>query len=129
MIHSFSSVQVWRKLCRLKLLQCSMKKLGGSPSTSRSRVSSTVQTRLRISVHTCMDSRGVHNSLNHGSYLGLPSLVGRSKKWTFAFLKDMLRKRLLGLAHKFLCKPRKEIMLKAVAQTLPTFCMGFLNYR
>lgn len=29
----------------------------------------------------------VHHSLNHGKYLGLPSLVGRSKRNAFAFIK------------------------------------------
>lgn len=44
----------------------------------------------------------VHNSINHGSYMGLPSLVGRSKKSAFAFIKYMFVKMMKGWTHKFL---------------------------
>jgi hypothetical protein len=37
---------------------------------------------------------GVRHVLGTGTYLGLPSMVGRSKKETFAFIKDRIWKRI-----------------------------------
>lgn len=66
----------------------------------------------------------IQNNFDHGRYLGLPSLVGKRKKSIFAFLKDMLQKRLQSWNHRFLSQAGKEILLKSVAQALPTFCMS-----
>ena len=37
---------------------------------------------------------GVRHVLGTGSYLGLPSMIGRSKKATFSFIKDRIWKRI-----------------------------------
>jgi len=57
-------------------------------------------------------------------YLGLPVHVGRSKVNTFAYLKDRVWKRMQGWNERFLSWARKEILIKAVAQAIPTFAMG-----
>lgn len=36
----------------------------------------------------------VHNDLTNTKYLGLPSLIGRSKKHVFSYLKEKARKRI-----------------------------------
>lgn len=36
----------------------------------------------------------VHEDIRHSKYLGLPSLVGRSKKAAFNFLKDKVGKKI-----------------------------------
>ena len=58
------------------------------------------------------------------TYLGLPTLVGRAKYQTFAYLKDRVWKKLLGWKGKLLSKARKEVLIKAVAQSIPTYMMG-----
>ena len=57
-------------------------------------------------------------------YLGLPVHVGKSKTATFAYVKDRIWKRMQGWNEKFLSWAGKEILIKAVAQAIPTFAMG-----
>ena len=49
------------------------------------------------------------------TYLGLPTLVGRAKYQTFAYLKDRVWKKLQGWKGKLLSKAGKEVLIKAVA--------------
>ena len=58
------------------------------------------------------------------SYLGLPTLVGRTKYLTFSYLKDRIWKKLQGWKGKMLSKAGKEILIKAVAQSIPTYTMS-----
>ena len=58
------------------------------------------------------------------SYLGLPTLVGRSKYQAFAFLKDKVWKKLQGWKGIMLSKAGKEVLIKVVAQSLSTYTMG-----
>ncbi|XP_074322969.1 uncharacterized protein LOC141659929 [Apium graveolens] len=67
---------------------------------------------------------GVYNGLGDGKYLGLPSLIGRSKKSVFNFLKDRVEKRIQGWGNKLLSKGGKMVLIKCVAQAIPSFCMS-----
>ena len=58
------------------------------------------------------------------SYLGLLTLVGRKKYHTFSFLKDKVWKMLQGWKGKKLSRAEKEILIKVVAQAIPTYTMG-----
>jgi hypothetical protein len=60
-------------------------------------------------------------------YLRLPAQVGRSKSGTFAYIKDRIWQRIQGWKEKFLSWAGKEILIKAVAQAIPTFAMGCFN--
>ena len=60
----------------------------------------------------------------HEKYLGLPSLVGKNKRNSFNAIKEKLSKKLAGLKEKMLSKARKEVLIKAVAQAIPTYTMG-----
>ncbi|XP_074287486.1 uncharacterized protein LOC141612574 [Silene latifolia] len=57
-------------------------------------------------------------------YLGLPTVVGRSKKALTDIIRDKLSKRLQGWRGKILSRAGKEVLLKAVANSLPTYVMS-----
>ena len=61
---------------------------------------------------------------NHGTYLGLPSQIGRKNSVVFNFIKKKVWQRLQGWSQKFLSRARKEIMLKTVAQVIPNYAMN-----
>jgi hypothetical protein len=67
---------------------------------------------------------GVKHVLGTGTYLGLPSMVGRSKKETFAFIKDRLWKRINSWRSRPLSKAGKEVMIKSVLQAIPEYVMS-----
>ena len=56
--------------------------------------------------------------------MGLPSLVGRNKKNTFKEVKEKLAKKLAGWKEKLLSKAGKEVLIKAIAQAIPTYTMS-----
>ncbi|CAL8084393.1 unnamed protein product [Prunus armeniaca] len=60
----------------------------------------------------------------HEKYLGLPTLAMRSKINMFQFVQDCLWKKLHGWNSKLLSAAGKEVLIKAVAQALPTYTMG-----
>lgn len=68
---------------------------------------------------------GVHNSLDYGRYLGLPSLVGRNKRRAFSFLKDRLWKGVCSWNGKFLSRAGKKILPKPFLLML-WVCLPFL---
>ncbi|XP_065638811.1 uncharacterized protein LOC136071439 [Quercus suber] len=61
---------------------------------------------------------------SHESYLGLPSLIGRSKRNTFAQLKQRVSNKLAGWKEKLLSSAGKEVLIKAVAQAIPSYTMS-----
>ncbi|XP_019170974.1 PREDICTED: uncharacterized protein LOC109166477 [Ipomoea nil] len=59
-----------------------------------------------------------------GKYLGLPMGVGRNKKEVFSYIEEKLKQRLSGWNKKVLSRAGKEVLLKSVAQALPTYTMS-----
>lgn len=59
-----------------------------------------------------------------GKYLGLPTYVGRSKRKCFEYLRERISMKINGWQEKLLSKAGKEILIKAVAQALPTYTMA-----
>jgi hypothetical protein len=60
----------------------------------------------------------------YDTYLGLPTLVGRSRTKAFKSIAKKVWKRLQDWKIKFLSQADKEVLLKAVIQAIPTYCMG-----
>ncbi|KAK9287640.1 hypothetical protein L1049_016077 [Liquidambar formosana] len=58
---------------------------------------------------------GISQTGIHGKYLGLPTLIGKSKKEVFGILRERVWKKLQGWKEKLLSKVGKEILIKVVA--------------
>ncbi|GAU10344.1 hypothetical protein TSUD_420480, partial [Trifolium subterraneum] len=67
---------------------------------------------------------GVKLVLGTGIYLGLPSMVGRSKKAIFSYIKDRIWKRINAWGGRAPSKAGKEIMIKSVLQAIPSYVMS-----
>ena len=66
----------------------------------------------------------VHVTSDHGTYLGLPSCIGRRKKAVFQSIRDKVWQKLQGWNMTMLSRAGKEILLKTVAQAMPNYTMN-----
>ena len=57
-------------------------------------------------------------------YLGLPTPEGQMSKGRFQNLQASLTKRLIQWGDGWLAQPGCEVLIKSVAQSLPTYIMG-----
>lgn len=60
----------------------------------------------------------------HERYLGLPTVTGKDKTKLFRGLADRVYQRVQGWDSKLLSKAGKEILIKAVAQSIPNYTMS-----
>ncbi|XP_074336668.1 uncharacterized protein LOC141673834 [Apium graveolens] len=66
---------------------------------------------------------GVHGDITTSNYLGLPSLIGRSKKRVLRFVKERVCKRIDSWKAKPISRAGKTVLIRNVAQSLPSYCM------
>ena len=66
---------------------------------------------------------GVNEIRSYEKYLGLPSLVGRDKKASFNYIKERVWRKLQGWEGKLISQADREVLIKAVAQAIPTYAM------
>ncbi|MCH79483.1 RNA-directed DNA polymerase (Reverse transcriptase) [Trifolium medium] len=67
---------------------------------------------------------GAYDTIGSGKYLGLPSMVGLNKKAIFSYLKDRIWKKCQSWNAHSLSRAGKEVLIKSVAQAIPSYCMG-----
>ncbi|XP_074318289.1 uncharacterized protein LOC141654887 [Silene latifolia] len=67
---------------------------------------------------------GVRVVDNPGKYLGLSTVIGHSKQALTALLRDKLSKKLQGWRGMLLSKAGREVLIKAVAQSISTYAMS-----
>lgn len=89
------------------------------------------KTSIFFSRNTSYDRRqeilaisGLAEASRYDTYLGLPTLVGKSRTQSFNGIKDRVWQRLNNWKVKFLSQASKEILLKAVVQAIPTYSMS-----
>ena len=60
-------------------------------------------------------------------YLGLPMAHGKSKVNTFKELQERITKRVMRWKEKFISKAGREILIKTIAQAIPTYTMSIFK--
>jgi hypothetical protein len=66
----------------------------------------------------------VKHVLGRDTYLGLPSMVGGSKKNKFAYLKDRIWKRINSWRGRTLLRAGKEVIIKSVLEAILSYVMS-----
>ena len=82
------------------------------------------QNVLGATKETLKNLLGVLEMREYKKYLGLPAVVGRNKRANLNYIKDRVWGKLQGWKEKMLSQARKEVLLKAVVQAIPTFAMS-----
>ena len=67
---------------------------------------------------------GVPKIKEYEKYLGIPTIVGRNKKASLNYIKELVWIKLQDWKEKLLSQAGREILLKAVVQAIPTFAMS-----
>lgn len=106
-----------------RILQLYERVTGQTINKEKSAVLFSANTKERNRLQVKQTLHIVKEAMND-RYLGLPVNVGLSKAGTFSYLKDRIWSKIQGWKEKMLSKARKEILIKAVAQAIPTFAMG-----
>ncbi|XP_074346258.1 uncharacterized protein LOC141685032 [Apium graveolens] len=83
--------------------------------------SSNVRTDKQAEIKNILQ---VHNDIGNSKYLGLPSLIGKSKKSVFNYLKDKIWAKVKSWNTKLLSRVGKALLLRNVAQTIPANTMS-----
>ncbi|KAL0434037.1 UNVERIFIED_CONTAM: hypothetical protein Slati_2738000 [Sesamum latifolium] len=69
---------------------------------------------------------GVAVVAKHEKYLGLPTVVGRSKKELFEGIKDRIWKKLHSWSSKQLSQAGRSVLLKSIIHMIPTYVIRYL---
>jgi hypothetical protein len=111
----------WRKLTSLLHTYelASGQRLNQSKTSIFFSRNTTTETRQEI-----LRMAGIPSTQSFDKYLGLPSLVGKSRNQAFKNIKERIWGRLNDWKLKFLSQAGKEILLKAVIQAIPTYSMS-----
>jgi ribonuclease HI len=67
---------------------------------------------------------GVPIIKQYEKYLGLPSFVGKNRTACFTQLKERVWSKLMGWKEKLLSQAGREVLIKSVAQAIPTYTMS-----
>ena len=71
-----------------------------------------------------LDILGPMQDSRHSKYLGLPSIIGKSKIEVFTKIKERVGRKLSGWKEKIISIGGREILIKAVVQAIPTYTMS-----
>jgi hypothetical protein len=80
--------------------------------------------RPQDSIDEVRDILQVQQASFESKYLGLPTPEGRMKSERFQPISERLAKRMLNYADRDMSFAGKEIMIKSVAQAIPTYIMS-----
>ncbi|XP_074374218.1 putative mitochondrial protein AtMg00310 [Apium graveolens] len=67
---------------------------------------------------------GINKAGVDSTYLVLPSTLGRNKTVILGYLKEHMRQKIQKWEGKYVSKGGKEVLIKSVAQSLPSYAMN-----
>ena len=73
---------------------------------------------------TILGMLGVPAIKQYEKYLGLPSFVGKAKYASFSQIKERVWSKLKGWKEKLISQAGREVLIKSVAQAIPTYAMS-----
>jgi len=83
--------------------------------------SNNVPTTRQMEIATLLGMKVVES---HDRYLGLLTLVRKSKTQIFSFIRDRIWKKLKCWKEKTLFRARREVLVTAVMQAILTYILG-----
>ncbi|XP_019155928.1 PREDICTED: uncharacterized protein LOC109152735 [Ipomoea nil] len=96
---------------------------GQSVNFHKSNISFSRNTALGVR-NDIASELGVEQAEDFGKYLGLPSVIGRNRKVVFSYIEQKLKQRFGSWNKRLLSMAGKEVLLKSVAQAMPTYTMS-----
>lgn len=107
----------------INILNAYEKASGQKINTSKSSVFYSPNTPLKVK-EEILRILGPMQDTRHKKYLSLPLLIGKSKNQVFAEIKERVGKKLAGLNGKLLSIGGRDILIKAIAQAVPTYTIS-----
>lgn len=71
-----------------------------------------------------LDTLKLRACIGIGKYLGLPSMIGRSKISFLYYIKERIWKHISSWSSRTLLQVGKEVFIKYDAQVIPSYCMS-----
>lgn len=96
---------------------------GQKINLGKSSVFFSTNTRTFARQQLCSSLR-IAEAQDDSMYLGLPNMMKKSKVTTLGFLKDKVRRRTQSWEGKLINQGGKEVLVKALIQSLPTYAMS-----
>ncbi|XP_074346940.1 uncharacterized protein LOC141685753 [Apium graveolens] len=106
-----------------ELLQIFEEASGQQVNLNKSSVifSSNVDRDLRVKIGQILQVEEADGSVH---YLGLPNRVGHNKSRVLGYLKDRMKQKVQSWKEKWISQAGREVLIKNVAQALPTYAMS-----
>ncbi|OMO53282.1 Endonuclease/exonuclease/phosphatase [Corchorus capsularis] len=81
-----------------------------------------------LSILKAFERLGIQKVLEKDKYLGMPIMIGRSKRVELEAIKDRLWKRIKGWNSKILSIAGRAVLIQVVAQAIPTYLMSCFKF-
>ena len=80
--------------------------------------------KIKLAVQNMLGAQVFHDC---EQYLGLPMIAEKSKTKTFKGVREKITKKVTGWKEKFISQVGREILIKAVAQAVPTYTISIFK--
>ncbi|KAK3212445.1 hypothetical protein Dsin_017151 [Dipteronia sinensis] len=109
-----------------RILDCYTKASGQEVNYTKSAMCVSLSLTSQVSAHLAAIV-GVRAVECHEKYLGLPCFTGRHKRKVFTDISKRVWDKIKGWRDKFLSAGGKEVFIKAVIQSIPSYTMSLFK--